>query len=312
MVSQFFALTSLKTKFSVRGTPGSGKSVLAGLLRRYINETEPDTEVVSVDAWPENLPVQITPNTILILDEAQSTYWDKTFWTRFKNPGLQGMRVVAFASHGSSGYTGADNVTPMWIGKEQRVGLARLDCGDGILVGLLFTREEFNALVRLKFHDNRFSDSFLDCVFDMTKGHVGACEDLMKCVATHKSYRERVKSAEYTYEMFITGVSMADIPQAIYKGTVFGRGLPQANVLRENLDVTAVMNEVIRKESIVCADDYLASNPDNDDKRKAALRMIFRSAYRSQSRYRWNIVHVCISAPQAMYKLEAQWIAIGV
>lgn len=253
--------------------------MLAGLLRRYINETEPDTEVVSVDAWPENLPVQITPNTILILDEAQTTYWDKIFWNKFKNPGLQGMRVVAFASHGSSGYTGADNLSPMWIGKEQHVGLARLDCGDGILVGLLFTREEFNALVRLKFHDNRFSDSFLDCVFDMTNGHVGACEELMKCVTAHKSYRERVKSAEYTYEMFITGVSMADIPQAIYKGTVFGRGLPQANVLRENLDVTAVMSEVIRKESIVCPDDYLASNPDNDDKRKAALRMIFRSGW---------------------------------
>ncbi len=95
------------------------------------------------------------------------------------------MQVVAFASHGSSGYTGADNVTPMWIGMEQRVGLARLDCGDGILVGLLFTREEFNALVQLRFHDRRFSDSFLDCIFDMTNGHVGACEDLMKMVTTH-------------------------------------------------------------------------------------------------------------------------------
>ena len=186
MVSQFFALTSIKLNFSVRGPPGSGKSVLAGLLRRYINKKEPDMEVVSVDAWPENLPVQITPNTILILDEAQTTYWDKNFWNKFKNPGLQGMRVVAFASHDSSGYIGADNVTPIWIGKEQRVGLAHLDCGDGILVGLLFTREEFNALVRLKFHDNRFSDSFLDCVFVMTNGHVGACEDLMKCVAAHK------------------------------------------------------------------------------------------------------------------------------
>ena len=171
---------------SVRGTPGSGKSVLAGLLRRYINEKEPHTEVVVVNAWPENLPVQTTPNTILILDEAQTTYSDKDFWTRFKNPGLQDMRVVAFASHGSSGYTWADNVTPMWIGMELCVGLARLDCGDGILVGLLFTREEFNALVQLRFPDSGFSDSFLDCVFDITNGHVGACEDLMKSVTAHK------------------------------------------------------------------------------------------------------------------------------
>ena len=33
---------------------------------------------------------------------------------------------------------------------------------------------------------------------------------------------------------------MTDIPKAIYRKTVFGRGLPQAHVLREGLDVTAI------------------------------------------------------------------------
>jgi hypothetical protein len=51
--------------------------------------------MVFVDAWPENLPVQTTPNMIPILDEAQVTYWDKNFWSKFKNPGLQNMRVAA-------------------------------------------------------------------------------------------------------------------------------------------------------------------------------------------------------------------------
>ena len=72
---------------------------------------------------------------------------------------------------------------------------------------------------------------------------------------------------------------MADIPQAIYKGTVFSRGLPQASVLRENPDITAVMSEVVRKESIVCPHDYLALNPDHDDNRRVALRKIFRSGW---------------------------------
>ena len=88
-----------------------------------------------------------------------------------------------------------------------------------------------------------------------------------------------MKSAEYTYEMFITGVSMTDIPQAIYGSTVIGRGLPQGNVLRETPDMTAVMSEVIKKGSIVCADDYLASDPKQDDTRQAALRKIFRSGW---------------------------------
>ena len=88
-----------------------------------------------------------------------------------------------------------------------------------------------------------------------------------------------MKSAEYTYEMFITGVSMTDIPQAIYRGTVFGRGLPQGHVLRETPDITAIMNEVVRKESIVCEDNYLASDPKHDDARQAALRKIFRAGW---------------------------------
>ena len=160
--------------------------MLAGLLRRYINEKEPGTKVVFVDTWPEKLPVKSTSNTILILDEAQTTYWDKNFWSKFENPHLQDLWVVAFASHCISGYTGADNVTPMWIGMELRVGLARLDSGDGFPVGLLFTREEFNALVQLRFRDRRFSDTFLDCVYDMTNGHVGACEDLMNMIVAHE------------------------------------------------------------------------------------------------------------------------------
>jgi len=110
--------------------------VFAGLLRRYINEKEPDTEVVFVDTWSENLPVQATPNTILLLDEAQTTYWDKNFWSKFKNPGLQDMRIVAFASHGSSGYTGADNVTPIRIGMELLVGL--ILTGTGSLLAFFY------------------------------------------------------------------------------------------------------------------------------------------------------------------------------
>ena len=72
---------------------------------------------------------------------------------------------------------------------------------------------------------------------------------------------------------------MTDISQAIYRGTVFGRGLPQGHVLHETPDIMAIMNEVIRKESIVFPDNYLASDPQNDDTRKVALRKIFRSGW---------------------------------
>ncbi len=182
----FFLPHSFEPIFLVRGTPGSGKSVLARLLERYIEKNEPDTEIYYHSSWLGQRPIPTYPfGSVLILDEAQTTYWDKKFWNRFKNPEIQDERVVTFASHGSSGYTGADSLTPMWIAPEQRVGLAPVDCGDGILVGLLFTREEFDDLVRVKFGDDRFCPSFLDCVFDMTKGHIGACLDIMQMIKAH-------------------------------------------------------------------------------------------------------------------------------
>ncbi len=76
------------------------------------------------------------------------------------------MRVVDFASSARQSI----------IRKEQRVGLARLDCGDGNVVGLLFTRGELDAFIQLRFHDKSFSDSFIDSIFDMTR----ACEREVK------------------------------------------------------------------------------------------------------------------------------------
>ena len=171
----------------MRGTPGSGKSVLAQLLGIYIQKKEPDTILHYHSAWLRKDHMPTYPSgSVLILDEAQTTYWDKAFWNKFKNPELQGERVVTFASHGSSGYTGADSLTPMFIAPEQHVGLTPVDCGDRILVGLLFTKEEFEDLAQVKFGDDRFCPSFLDCVFDMTQGHVGACMDIMRMIKTHR------------------------------------------------------------------------------------------------------------------------------
>ena len=115
-----------------------------------------------------------------------------------------------------------------------------------------------------------------------------------------------MNSAEYTYEMFITGVSMTDIPEAIYRGTVFGRGLPQDHVLRGSPDITAILNEVIRKESTVCVDDYLASDPENDDTRQAALRKIFRSGW-LHTEYRADIKGILYTFASPLHRRCIDW-----
>ena len=88
-----------------------------------------------------------------------------------------------------------------------------------------------------------------------------------------------MKSAEYTYEMFIAGVSMTYILDTIYRGTVqcvYPRS-PDPEMDKPN--VTAVFKEVVRNGSIVCPDGYLVSDPKNDDNRQVALREIFRSGW---------------------------------
>ena len=115
--------------------------------------------------------------------------------------------------------------------------------------------------------------------------------------------------------MFIAGVSMSDIPRAIYTRTVFGRGLPQGNVLRENPDMTAVMSEVVRKESIVCSEDYLASKPEDDNKRKAALRKIFHAGW-LHTEIRADIDGILYTFASPLHRRCIDWrasrIAIGV
>ena len=110
-------------------------SVLAGLLHRYILANEPNTKVIFCEEWKEMKPLPTIPGAILILDEAQTTYWDKVFWNRFKNPDLYIMQVIAFANHGTTGYSGIDRYQRMWVGRDEIVGLSyHLERSDGIVL----------------------------------------------------------------------------------------------------------------------------------------------------------------------------------
>ena len=120
-----------------------------------------------------------------------------------------------------------------------------------------------------------------------------------------------MKSAEYTYEMFITGVSMTDIPQAIYRGTVFGRGLPDPVMdLVNQPNITTVFKEAIRSECIVCPDKYLASDPKNDDNRQVALRKIFRSGW-FHTEIRADIHGVLYTFASPLHRRCIDWMVNG-
>jgi hypothetical protein len=185
----------------VRGTPASGKSSLAALLRKYITDNHPEKEVhflaryrdepdqTPIMGWQEWLGEQgwdSPSNGVLILDEAQLSYWDHSFWLSFLKSidAATSHMVILFASYGSAGRNLLNNSTPFMVREDQCVGLARGPTEDS--VGLLLTREEMEGVVRKKFPNHLFDDSLLDYIYSLTSGHVGACYDALTVIQNDK------------------------------------------------------------------------------------------------------------------------------
>jgi hypothetical protein len=177
----------------VRGTPASGKSSLAMLLCNYIIKNHPDKEPCflsyyrdesdqSYKDWLERKGWRSPSNGVLILDEAQLSYWDYSFWLSFIkriNANTPYM-VILFASYGSASRNLLNSSTPLLVQESQLVGLARDSTEDS--VGLLLTREEMEGVVRKSFPNHHFDVSLLDYIYSLTSGHVGACYDALSVI----------------------------------------------------------------------------------------------------------------------------------
>ena len=163
---------------------------MAFLLRRHIFQLEPDTPVIylvgwssteSGDSYLHRKGWRYQNGAVLILDEAQASYQDTVFWNTLKAIRPESpCRYVTFASFGSVGHDPYD-LTP-GISPKNTVSLKP---GDVIGFGLLLTKPEFDEFVGTVFVDHCFDVSLLDSIFDLTNGHVGACEDLLRAILGH-------------------------------------------------------------------------------------------------------------------------------
>jgi hypothetical protein len=188
---------SISKCLQVRGTPASGKSSLADLLIEYIEKVEGPTHIVLLVGWasqedhPEGGGTWLAgkdwhfeDGAVLVVDEAQGSYWDKLFWNRIKaiRPDSR-YRVITFASYGSAGRDYI-NDTP-GVPPHNTVGLKPIDVDGQASVGLLLSKSEFDDFVAVSFPHHRFDASFLDALFDFTHGHVGACDDFLRFIGGH-------------------------------------------------------------------------------------------------------------------------------
>ena len=124
--------------------------------------------------------------TIFIFDEAQGTYRDATLWLEFfKSIEMYSPKVyvIGFAAYGSimTTFNLADG-TLMSIPPNQRIALQAVDHKDDFpAAGILFTKNEFDGYFRkMAMNQELYLDaSFLDHLFEITGGHIGAIKDVI-------------------------------------------------------------------------------------------------------------------------------------
>lgn len=198
----------------IRGTPASGKSNLARLLRRHVAKIS-EMPVISL-SWPMDFPQNLPTNAmyykllnaitvrpldlddwlekrvLLIIDEAQGSYPYTSFWNdfiKFISPGL-GPCVAMFSSYGSPSGRPLDEQTPtpILLLPSQRISLLRTPINPD--VGLYFSLEEYHNVVRAvcKYY-GQDGQQFLLCenlkifIWEITCGHPSAVRSLLDGLA---------------------------------------------------------------------------------------------------------------------------------
>ena len=187
----------------VRGTPASGKSTLARLLKGHVRTTRPNLQLYDF-SWPSAFPDGFWPGSkyqellnfitkrpldtddwwkmrvLLIIDEAQGSYGYLSLWNDFiksLSPS-SGPLIALFSSYGSPSEQPLDTPTPtpIYFQPEQRISIRRSSQNPEL--ALFFSRAEFDDVVErvCKYH-SRHGQAFLpspnlvDYVWEITNGH---------------------------------------------------------------------------------------------------------------------------------------------
>ena len=172
--------------------------------------------MIWIDAWPSIVvgpqgwkrflrSKDLVPGdgTIIILDEAQTSYWDMGLWqSLFKSICSQecNNRAIVFTSRGSPTSVPEEVTvhTTIAIPLRNKVTLRPIDHKDGTApIGLFLTHSEFESFAEKLSRTlplARFDKTFYDWVYNVTAGHVGAARDVIHYTASQTVCRLNVHS----------------------------------------------------------------------------------------------------------------------
>jgi hypothetical protein len=203
--------TSLKPLCQVRGTPASGKSTLSVLIYHYIKQQEPTRRVIWIDGWHHDTVamygdwraflhskgMEPGDGSIVIINDAQSSYWDIGLWKSFLQPisiEERNNRAIIFTSRGSATVNTDDEyITPMSISLCCKVTLRPIDHRDGTgAIGLFLTYAEFQIFAHKLSNTVGFTEldqTVYDWTYNVTAGDAGAATALLRFLITEKVCR---------------------------------------------------------------------------------------------------------------------------
>ena len=194
----------------VRGTPACGKTILMYLIAEHIAKTYPGLTFHGLRGWPSDLSfegsqdylqkcvgmsqlqVMSAKNTVICIDDAQSSYYDDELWSFLKILDRGGATFILFSSYGSAGPSPVDvksGTSPIFhLG--QRISLQwESDLSGSPPVGLLLQRNEAEDLITRYCAENptqpNFPPDVRNIVITISGGHAGALAGLIETVATN-------------------------------------------------------------------------------------------------------------------------------
>ncbi|KAJ7940230.1 hypothetical protein B0H13DRAFT_1937138 [Mycena leptocephala] len=270
LVSYIYDAAKAQKILHIRGTPGSGKTVLSKLLFNHIVSQLQGDLVTLLGLWSRprdgnatiaealarakqhgdsvDLEKHNTHHHWLIFDEAQSTYSDASLWsTLFKDP-PDGFLFVLFAFHGSQG-GGQDpdkEGTPNNILPHQQIGLR--PSRNGLLdsqniPGLYFTLDEYQIFMaeqRKKPDLPVLAEDLVKWLYISSKGHIGAIDSVLFAICT-AAKAQHARASTMSLDSFLGNFeNPLELMTTCTRGHAFNRGLPHQFMLSAEANVLPV------------------------------------------------------------------------
>ncbi|KAH0558586.1 hypothetical protein GP486_004759 [Trichoglossum hirsutum] len=263
----------------IRGTPASGKTILSLLLREYV-EKEVSNLPVLLTSW--NRVAHLPTNTaydellseafkiyqkkdwrslraLIIIDEAQMTYAYGSLWADLiKNiTPTSGLKIALFASYGSprnspliTFNTATTIITPMILNTDQRISIRRSSRNPNL--GLFFSYTEFKDVVArvceycVRAGAFLLSTETVEYIWEITNGHPAGVRVMLDVLAISEIVRPfRRDSIEIPTNILLNYLQSNDFLRTMIRDSVFSRGLPPKDYLRNNPDIAKFFREVL-------------------------------------------------------------------